>query len=148
MRTLVEVGECFLVQFDGRRGRCTQNILKGKDLVFIVWGQAGLLLLEDWQGKNIAGNIRDKKKSEMLVGHKVYLTFLVNTIQSNKHISQRTAWSAVNYIYKHLPSVSIYLSFTSHIYSMAAEQLKAHSGEQTLQLKERGKCRCLIPSVL
>lgn len=65
--TLVEVGECFLMQFDGRRGSCTQNILKGKDLVVTVWRQAGFLLLEDGQGENIAGDNRDKI-SELLGG--------------------------------------------------------------------------------
>lgn len=48
------------MQFDGRRGSCTQNILKGKDLVLTVWRQAGLLLFEDGQGENIAGENRDK----------------------------------------------------------------------------------------
>lgn len=33
--TLVEVGERFVMQFNSRRGRCTQNILKGKDHVLI-----------------------------------------------------------------------------------------------------------------
>lgn len=55
------------MQFDGRRGSCTQNILKGKDLVLIVWRQAGLLLLEDGQGENIAEDNRDKI-SELLEG--------------------------------------------------------------------------------
>lgn len=57
--TLVEVGECFIMQFNSRRGRCTQDILKGKDHILIFWGQAGLLLLEDGKGKNIT---REKKK--------------------------------------------------------------------------------------
>lgn len=35
MLTLVEVGECFIMQFNSRRGRCTQNILKGKDHILI-----------------------------------------------------------------------------------------------------------------
>lgn len=65
--TLVEVGEGLLMQFDSRRGSCTQNVLKGKDLVLTVWRQAGLLLLEDGQGENIAGDNRDKI-SELLGG--------------------------------------------------------------------------------
>ncbi len=59
--TLVEVGECFIMQFDGWRGSCTQNILKGKDLVFAVWRQVGLLLLEDGEGQYIAGEQRQKQ---------------------------------------------------------------------------------------
>lgn len=55
MLTLVEVGERFIMQFNSRRGRCTQNILKGKDHILIFWRQAGLLLLEDGKGKNITG---------------------------------------------------------------------------------------------
>lgn len=47
MLTLVEVGKCFIVQFDGRRGRCTQNILERKNLVLTVRRQVGLLLLKD-----------------------------------------------------------------------------------------------------
>lgn len=58
MLTLVEVGECFIVQFNGGRGSCTQNILKGEDLIVAVWRQAGLLLLENGEGKNIAGEGR------------------------------------------------------------------------------------------
>lgn len=61
--TLVEVGECFIMQFNSRRGRCTQNILKGKDHILIVWGQAGLLLLEDGKGKNITSG---KKKERYM----------------------------------------------------------------------------------
>lgn len=60
MLTLVEVGECFIMQFNGRRGSCTQNILKGKDLILAVWRQAGLLLLEDGEGKYITGEERDE----------------------------------------------------------------------------------------
>lgn len=41
------------MQFNSRRGRCTQNILKGKNHILIFWRQAGLLLLEDGKGKNI-----------------------------------------------------------------------------------------------
>lgn len=63
MLTLVEVGECFIMQFNSRRGRCTQNILKGKDHILIFWGQAGLLLLEDGKGKNIT---RGKKKQRYM----------------------------------------------------------------------------------
>lgn len=55
MLTLVEVGERFIMQFNGWRGSCTQNILEGKDLVVGIWGQVGLLLLEDGKGKYIAG---------------------------------------------------------------------------------------------
>lgn len=55
MLTLVEVGERFIMQFNSRRGRCTQNILKGKDHILIFWRQAGLLLLEDGKRKNITG---------------------------------------------------------------------------------------------
>lgn len=55
MLTLVEVGECFIMQFNGWRGSCTKNILKGEDLVLGVWRQVGLLLLEDGKGKYIAG---------------------------------------------------------------------------------------------
>lgn len=59
MLTLVEVGERFIMQFNSRRGRCTQNILKGKDHILIFWRQAGLLLLEDGKGKNITGGKKD-----------------------------------------------------------------------------------------
>lgn len=55
MLTLVEVGECFIMQFNGWRGSCTQNILKGKDLVVGIWRQVGLLLFEDGEGEYIAG---------------------------------------------------------------------------------------------
>lgn len=61
--TLIEVGECFIMQFNGRRGSCTQNILKRKDLVVAVWRQVGLLLLEDGEGKYVAGEHRDKRTS-------------------------------------------------------------------------------------
>lgn len=57
--TLVEVGEGFIMQFNSRRGRCTQNILERKDHILIFWGQGGLLLLEDGKGKNIT---RGRKK--------------------------------------------------------------------------------------
>lgn len=86
---MVEVGECFLVQFDGRRGRCTQNVLKGKDLVFIVRGQTGLLLLEDGQGKNIAvKKTKKNKRTDKQVGgnHSVCGKIIVNIIKANKHI--------------------------------------------------------------
>lgn len=65
MLTLVEVGECFIVQFNGWRGSCTQNILKGKDLVIGVWRQIGLLLLEDGEGEYIAEE--QKKRPKRLV---------------------------------------------------------------------------------
>lgn len=55
MLTLVEVGECFIMQFNGWRGSCAQNILEGKDLVVGVWRKVGLLLLEDGEGEYIAG---------------------------------------------------------------------------------------------
>lgn len=63
MLTLVEVGECFIVQFDSGRGSCTQNILKGKDLIVAVWRQAGLLLLENGEGKYIAGEQRQNNSA-------------------------------------------------------------------------------------
>ena len=61
--TLVEVGECFVMQLDGRRGSCTQNILEGQDLVFIVRGQVGLFLLEDGQGEHVAETTKHKENS-------------------------------------------------------------------------------------
>lgn len=60
MLTLVEVGEGFIVQFNGGRGSCTQNILKGEDLVIGVWRKVGLLLFEDGQRKHVAGEQRQK----------------------------------------------------------------------------------------
>lgn len=50
------------MQFNGWWGSCTQNILKGKDLVVRVRRQVGLLLFEDGKGKNIAGEQRENKK--------------------------------------------------------------------------------------
>lgn len=47
MLTLVEVGKRFIMQFDSRRGCCTQNILERKNLVLTVRRQVGLLLLKD-----------------------------------------------------------------------------------------------------
>lgn len=64
--TLVEVGERFVMQFNGRRGSCTQNILKGKDLVVAVRRQVGLLLLEDGEGEYVAGEHRDKKNKPLV----------------------------------------------------------------------------------
>lgn len=107
--TLVEVGECFLVQFDCRRGRCTQNVLEGKDLVFIVWGQAGLLLLEDGQGENIA-----EKKINMLVRITLCWIFIVNTIWSDKHCLKCNKSINICHIY-----ISLYLLLTIiYIYTM------------------------------
>lgn len=62
MLTLVEVGECFIMQFNSWRSSCTQNILKGKDLVLVVWRQVGLLLFEDGEGEHIAGEQRPRTK--------------------------------------------------------------------------------------
>ena len=62
MLTLVEVGECFVMQFNGWRGSCTQNILKGKDLVVAVCRQVGLLLLEDGEGEHITGDQRQREQ--------------------------------------------------------------------------------------
>lgn len=58
MLTLVEVGECFVMQFDSGRGSCTQNILEGKDLVVAVGRQVGLLLLEDGESEHVAAEKR------------------------------------------------------------------------------------------
>lgn len=81
---MVEVGEGFLVQFDGRRGRRTQNVLKGKDLVLIVRGQAGLLLLEDGQGENITVKKTDKEVGQ---NHSVECgRFIGNISKPNKHM--------------------------------------------------------------
>lgn len=63
MLTLVEVGECFIMQFNSRRGSCTQNILKWKDLVLTVWRQIWLLLLEDGECKHIAGEQERQEKN-------------------------------------------------------------------------------------
>lgn len=71
--TLVEVGECFIVQFNGWRGSCTQNILKGKDLVVAVWRQVGLLLFEDGEGEDIAGEQRQQNNT---VRHIHYFLFI------------------------------------------------------------------------
>ena len=51
---MVEVGEGFIVQFDGGRGSCTQNVLKGEDLVLVVRRKDGLFLFEDGEGEDIA----------------------------------------------------------------------------------------------
>lgn len=72
MLTLVEVGERFIMQFNGWRGSCTQNILEGKDLVVGIWGQVGLLLLEDGESKYIAGE--EKKNSVSMLPMTDYLT--------------------------------------------------------------------------
>lgn len=78
------------MQFDGRRGSCTQNILKGKDLVLTVWRQAGLLLLEDGQGENIAGDNRDKISELLGVLHNILKIYHHTTnyqhAQSTVHI--------------------------------------------------------------
>lgn len=55
MLTLVEVGKRFIMQFDSRRGCCTQNILERKNLVLTVRGQVRLLLLKDGEGQHVAG---------------------------------------------------------------------------------------------
>lgn len=52
--TLVEVGEGLVVQFDGRGGGGAQDVLEGQQLVLVLRGQAGLLLLEDGQSQDIA----------------------------------------------------------------------------------------------
>lgn len=65
MLTLVEVGECFIMQFNSWRGSCTQDILEGKDLVVRVWRQVGLLLLEDGEGQYIAGDEKQTKNTPM-----------------------------------------------------------------------------------
>ena len=61
--TLVEVGEGFVMQLDGWRCSCTQNILEGQDLVFIVRGQVGLFLLEDGQGEHVAETTKHRENS-------------------------------------------------------------------------------------
>lgn len=63
MLTLVEVGECFVMQFNGWRGSCTENILKGKDLIFVVWRQVRLLLFEDGECEYITGEQEEEKES-------------------------------------------------------------------------------------
>lgn len=72
--TLVEVGECFIVQFNGWRGRCTQNILKGKDLVFVFWRQVGLLLFEDGEGEHVAGEQSHEKRAVSKLPKTFHLT--------------------------------------------------------------------------
>lgn len=67
MLTLVEVGECFIMQFNSWRGSCTQNILEGKDLVVSVWRQVGLLLLEDGEGEDIAGGQRKTDRHTLII---------------------------------------------------------------------------------
>lgn len=62
--TLVEVGEGFIVQFNGWRGSCTQNILKREDLVVSVWRQVRFLLFEDGEGKYITGE-REKGRERV-----------------------------------------------------------------------------------
>lgn len=74
MLTLVEVGECFIMQFNSWRGSCTQNILEGKDLVFSVWRQVGLLLLEDGEGEDIAGEQRQTDRHTLIIENTL-LTF-------------------------------------------------------------------------
>lgn len=74
MLTLVEVGERFVVQFNGWRGSCTQNVLEGKDLVVIVWRQVGLLLLENGEGKYIA---REHKKKQLLLVSSQHLSHVL-----------------------------------------------------------------------
>lgn len=86
--TLVEVGECFIMQFNGGRGSCTQNILKGKDLILAVWRQAGLFLLEDGEGKYIAGEQRqynsavsNMSKPDYLIVRHSLLPFQTTSLQ-------------------------------------------------------------------
>lgn len=86
MLTLVEVGERFIVQFNSRRGRCTQNILKGKDHILIFWRQAGLLLLEDGKGKNITGG----KKTDACITYTV-----VNTVDPDYPTQTFTFYNAL-----------------------------------------------------
>lgn len=65
--TLVEVGECFIVQLHGGRRGCTQHVLEGQNFVLVLWRQAGLLLLEDGQRQDVAAREAAHKVTSALL---------------------------------------------------------------------------------
>lgn len=61
--TLVEVGQCLLVQLHGRGRGSAQHVLQGRQAGLVLRGQLGLLLLEDGQSEHIPANTEGALRS-------------------------------------------------------------------------------------